>query len=135
MKKQSIILGLILTLMTATVARAECPGRSITGYNGQNYCLSNTYMNWWSAFAWCDAIGGTLFDVTADCACSGSSCPVVGDNRCPNVWMVRGDWCYIWTRNERADRTEYAYYLYVSGNDVAVNNTYKQTKHSVMCRM
>lgn len=39
---------------------------AVTGYK---YCKSNTKMNWWNAYAWCDALEMRLFDLS-DCACS-----------------------------------------------------------------
>ncbi|MBP5343669.1 MAG: hypothetical protein J6Y85_01130 [Alphaproteobacteria bacterium] len=35
--------------------------------NGQKFCLSGNIMNWWSAFTWCEAIGGKLASLTDLC--------------------------------------------------------------------
>ena len=137
MKKQSIILGLILTLMTATVARAEScangAGTLVSGWDGRSYCVGKASMNWWSAFAWCDAIGGTLLDITADCACSGSSCPNVDARYCMNLSNKVSNGSY-WSRNEVAGQSTTAYYAY--NMDLFVSTTSKSdTYPRPICRM
>lgn len=31
-------------------------------------------MNWWSAWSWCEAVGGELVDITKECAKAGGKC-------------------------------------------------------------
>ena len=62
-----MILIIIVSLGTIIPVRAtECAhggGVEIRGNDGTNYCLSNSIMNWWSAFAWCDAAGKKLISM------------------------------------------------------------------------
>ena len=47
---------------------------------GTKYCLSKVSMNWWSAFAWCDAAGGKLIS-TSEC----NKSTTTEDVDCPNL--------------------------------------------------
>ena len=65
-------------LMVSHVVMADdatCAGGSgtiITGViSGRKYCKSNKSMNWWNAYAWCDAMGKKLIDLNTDCECDG----------------------------------------------------------------
>jgi len=58
--------------------------------NTTYYCTSNITMNWWSAFAWCKSIGGTLFDVNTECS------KTSGIQECPQVNALEMD---AWTVN------------------------------------
>ena len=52
--------------------------------NGMEFCVSNKTMNWWSAFTWCDSIGGKL--ASFEHLCPGT--PARPNNvakACPNV--------------------------------------------------
>ena len=35
--------------------------------NGKQFCLRNTATNWWSAFTWCDVVGGHLASFYSMC--------------------------------------------------------------------
>ena len=72
-------------------------GRGIlkTAPNGQRYCMSKMPMNWWSAFAWCDSVGGILVHPSEDCDCSGEACDLTVD--CPNLKGLNS----FWTRSKR----------------------------------
>ena len=57
--------------ITETCANGE--GTIITGViTGHKYCMSNNPLNWWNAYAWCDALGRRMFKLD-DCACSAST--------------------------------------------------------------
>ena len=63
-------LCLIGICITGVMARAECTsdiGTLITGLDGTDYCLSKVSLNWWSAYSWCRAVGGTFATVDAVC--------------------------------------------------------------------
>ena len=52
----AIVAG-VLAIGSAANA-ATCEGGSLaSGENGHEYCRSNLPMNWWSAYAWCEAQG------------------------------------------------------------------------------
>ena len=46
--------------------------------NGKKFCVGENKMNWWSAFTWCDAIGGKLASF---------------DSTCPNTQTLEGVAC------------------------------------------
>ncbi len=106
-------IGMIcLSVLLSTSALAEsCAGGSgtvITGLDGTRYCQSNTNVNWWSAFAWCDAIGGRLIDVTEECI------KTTGTSGCPNLTGVgKGT---VWTQNVSSANS--AYYVILSSGAV-----------------
>lgn len=74
---------------------ANGAGVVITGaVTGYKYCKSNQQMNWWNAYAWCDAIGKRLFDLN-DCGCSGTTnC----NGKCPEL-LAEASTGRIWTIN------------------------------------
>jgi len=55
-----------------------------TNCNGKRFCKSGNKMNWWSAFTWCESIGGRLVSF-------GSMCPGIQTKpnnvagACPNL--------------------------------------------------
>ena len=49
--------------------------------NGQSFCRSNNYMNWWSAFTWCESIGGKLASFASICPETQIAVP----GTCPNL--------------------------------------------------
>ena len=49
--------------------------------NGKRFCASTRPMNWWSAFTWCESIGGQLASIESMCPGTQSAVP----NTCPNV--------------------------------------------------
>lgn len=91
MKKLLFLICLSITLITSlktiaydtTTYCANGKGNSIKAPNGKIYCLSRIGMNWWSANAWCNAIGMTLINLTEDCECSGDKCDQTAD--CSNL--------------------------------------------------
>ena len=101
MKKYIAVLSL-LCILSAPVSAETCAGGSgtviygndadpATGFEGTRYCKSNITMNWWSAFAWCDAIGGELIDLTKECLKS------TGTSACPNLAETGSG--TVWTQN------------------------------------
>jgi len=47
---------------------------STNNCNGLEFCMSGQNMNWWSAFTWCESIGGVLARF---------------DHLCPNTQMIK----------------------------------------------
>ena len=66
MKKIVFILGLFFVCVSSVYAVCD-GGTEITGKNGHVYCKSNVNMNWYTAFAWCDAQGRTLATMEQMC--------------------------------------------------------------------
>ncbi len=114
MKKYIGMICLSVLLSTSAVAES-CAGGSgtvVTGLDGTRYCQSNTNMNWWSAFAWCDAIGGQLIDITTECI------KTTGTTGCPNLTETGS--ALVWTQN--VPSAIYAYFVYLSSGAVTTSN-------------
>lgn len=59
---------ILLSLLYVFPAYASCEGGTeITGKNGHVYCASNVSMNWYTAFAWCNAHGKSLATMEQIC--------------------------------------------------------------------
>lgn len=97
MKK--IYLIILLSSMATQVLAETCAdgqGTLVVGINKQNYCLSNTTLNWWSAHAWCHSATGVQKLVGLDdiCDCTGfEGCDK--SVACPNV--KGSSWGLAWT--------------------------------------
>ena len=111
MKKMMIIFCLISTIVKAEIQCEEAGGILAVGGDRQTfYCASKQTMNWWSAFSWCNAVGGKMFDLTTECQKAVYPVP------CPQLWGARsvfGDG-YYWTTNV-ADST-YALAQHTAGH-------------------
>ena len=70
---RKILISTCAILMVSTVASA-CGGITIKGNSGTSYCLSKQTMNWYSAYAWCEAQGMELIDLDSVCK-NYNSCP------------------------------------------------------------
>ncbi|MGN1091965.1 MAG: hypothetical protein ACI4RJ_05720 [Alphaproteobacteria bacterium] len=81
----------------ATVSCQEADGTEFTGKDGvTHYCIGPQYMNWWSAYTWCDSIGGKLFDM-ADCQLASNT-----DNYCPQLYRASQKYLnavVLWTKH------------------------------------
>lgn len=98
------IIAFIGGIALCTGALAEsCAGGAgtvVTGADGTTtYCASNITMNWWSAFAWCDAIEMQLIDLTQECN------KVTGTTACPQFTGVGVS--NVWTRNVDSNTNAY----------------------------
>ena len=80
MKKSAIILA--LALISATPALSCTNGYEFHGSHSGTYCISDIEMNWWSAFAWCQAQGYRL--ATFEEACPDATSLVVDNG---NVYV------------------------------------------------
>ena len=52
--------------------------------NGKKFCVSGNRLNWWSAFTWCESIGGQL--ASFEHMCPGTQ--ALNGNACPNLTAV-----------------------------------------------
>ena len=69
MKK--VLLSLLIVLFASVAQSATCANGNGTAFLGNDgktyYCGSKGHMNWWSAFAWCESIGGEMVDMNSEC--------------------------------------------------------------------
>ncbi|MBQ9738164.1 MAG: hypothetical protein IJV75_01440 [Alphaproteobacteria bacterium] len=75
---QKILILCSVLMMSSSVFAQETPAETcadgagvviIGDITGHKYCRSKTALNWWNAYAWCDAIGMQMVDAL-DCKCS-----------------------------------------------------------------
>ena len=102
-------------------------GAVYLGKDGTRYCISHNNMNWWSAFAWCDAAGGRLIS-TQDC--NGTSGNVTGTTRCPNFETIFLNSVFVWTSTISDANSGYSIALYYD----FVPSQNRRTKHRAMCK-
>lgn len=79
----------ILMLASSAVAEETCAngkGKLVQDHDGNNYCVSQVKMNWFSAFSWCETIGGQL-PTLEDCNCKKCSSTAA---MCDNLDPVSG---------------------------------------------
>lgn len=89
-----IIFCLISTIVKAEIQCEDAGGVLAVGRDGQTlYCASSQMMNWWSAFSWCNAVGGKMFDITTECPKAVNSAP------CPQLCESGGLYNNYWTIN------------------------------------
>ena len=89
---RNVLILMCGVVMISSVAFAEdavetCAGGAGTvvvgAVTGHKYCHGKKKMDWWNAYAWCDAMGRRLFDIS-DCACGNVTADC--DNRmCPEL--------------------------------------------------
>jgi hypothetical protein len=71
--------------------------------NGKRFCWGLGSQNWWSAYTWCESIGGRL--ASFESVCPGTQSGVSGGNICPNALLRRGDtggWTTLGSGNNKA---------------------------------
>ena len=117
MKRKTLIMGLIgmIILQPINVQAADCAngaGTEIKGNDHGAYCLSKATMNWWSAHAWCDAIGMKLAPLS-ECECRDeSNCDMM--KQCPNLYNIGSGG--VWTTTPNGSSS--AYYVSLGGGHV-----------------
>ena len=81
--KKKILLACLFAIISTTSAYCACDGgTTITNTAGSTFCKSNTYMNWWSAQAWCQANGSRLATMYEMCpSWDGNE----GSDECPEL--------------------------------------------------
>ena len=70
---RKILISTCAILMISVTANA-CSGITIKGNSGTSYCLSKQTMNWYSAYAWCQAQGMKLIDLGPVCGRNSGTC-------------------------------------------------------------
>ena len=123
MKK--ILFAICLFYSFSVCAKIDCEdagGVRFQGASGAYYCRANpdkiVAMNWWSAWAWCDAVGGELFNLK-DCSHGASPnkmCPEFADPYMPNMnyWTQNADTTgkaaqYNWVHGSSAYKDDISY--------------------------
>lgn len=92
-------IALVSSAVIADEAVETCAngaGKIVTGaVTGHKYCMSNKNMNWWNAYAWCDAQGRRLFSLD-DCGCDNvkANC---ANNTCAELKGIYPTWKRFWT--------------------------------------
>ena len=80
--------------------------------NGKSFCISNSTRNWWSAFTWCDSIGGHLADFSSLCPGSQQELNVPCPNM-KNIMSGRRAWTNLGSR-----RAGYSYLIDISTGSI-----------------
>ncbi len=137
MKKYTVLLclSLLCGLPTGTFAAVEANGCAqrngdlLTGDEAPKYCKSRILMNWWSAFAWCKSMNGTLVDLTVDCLVG----KYVSTNttQCPYLTSLGGS-DTVWTQN--VPDASYAYHVSLSSGAVA-SHARDNLSGAALCRL
>ena len=121
MKKYLRFVVLLYALMLAARANAvtewtssncEDKGGSIVAINGKDYCKATSTMKWWTAYAWCEAMGGHMPSVLELCPnipsiTSGATCGT-----------INSDW-KVWTSTPYGSQKVYLHYRGLHLGDAA----------------
>ena len=128
--KKKILLACLFAIISTTSAYCACDGgTTITNTAGSTFCKSNTYMNWWSAQAWCQANGFFLANIYDMCpSWDGTS----GTDRCPELKDKSSG--KAWSSTAYGDK--YAYYVVFSDGQVSMfsRNEGQHTNFTAFCR-
>ena len=128
--KKLIILILLCTKVANAEVCANAHGWELIGVNGVRYCYTNMLMNWWSAHAWCDAIGMKMIDPNEDCACNGfDGCDT--SLKCPNFKAVSNSNEY-WTASQGSGAS--TAYVVLAWYQHSLEQRSKINKLAVMCK-
>ena len=112
--KRAMIMGMMGTLMILPMnaESASCAGGAGVEFEGNDhgtYCRSVITMNWWSAHAWCDAIGMKLMPME-ECECRDeSNCDMT--KQCPNLYVPSQGHVYAWTATPSSNSGAYRFLL------------------------
>ena len=109
MRKILILCGVLM--MSSSVFAQETPAETcadgagvviIGDITGHKYCRSKQFLNWWNAYAWCDALGMKMIDAS-DCLCSGGTMDCT-KKECPEFTSTSNLNTTFWTTltNEQA---------------------------------
>jgi len=65
-----------------------------TNCNGKRFCMGGNKINWWSAFTWCESIGGKL--ASFEHVCPGvQTQPNNVAGACPNAKGIGSGWVWV----------------------------------------
>ncbi len=133
---RKILISTCVILMISVTANA-CGGITIKGNSGASYCLSKHEMNWYSAYAWCEAQGMKLIDLNSVCK-SSTSCPElnlsseqkthIADNGIP-----LGK--YMWTNTAVSRSNAFAvdFYNHINNGPNSYDYSYRPSNRSALC--
>ena len=109
-------------------AQAEsCEGGTLqTAENGHVYCRSTIYMNWWSAYTWCEAQGRHLASMYEICPTWDGT---IGEGKICNLSSFPRD-VYNWT----STALESNYTFAVDKTWVLGNNSYNGWRNKTLNR-
>ena len=117
-----------------SVTANACGGIIIKGNSGASYCLSKHTMNWYSAYAWCDAQKMSLIDIETVCK-NYNSCPELklSDSEKTHITDNGGVLERIWT-NTSIDPS-YAYPVELSSGNFAnyAHHNYRLRAACALC--
>ncbi len=126
MKKNLMILSVLVLVMSTPALSATCAngaGTQVIGVDGETYCRSNVNMNWWSAYAWCDAANMTLVSLDR---CNGKNGNITGEVACPNFKGTGGS-VTCWTSS--VPNSSFAFNVNLSSG--AVFNSHTRNYYSL----
>ena len=84
MKKILFVLCIFSSVANAEISCEDAGGTLFKGNDGKTeYCLSYHGMNWWSANAWCQALGLELVNLQTECEKKTISNSITG--HCPQL--------------------------------------------------
>ena len=116
-----------ILVIGSTVNAATCEGGTLaTGENGHEYCQSNNYMNWWSAYTWCEANGRHMASIYEICPeWDGST----GEYKCANYnsQFKNG----LWTSTPY--QTDNAFKLTEWRKSVGLENRAESSNYRALC--
>ena len=96
--------------------------------NGMEFCMSNNAMNWWSAFTWCESVGGIL--VSFEEMCPGTQ--RLQDVSCPNLKGAGFPWCHSSTG--LGDQYNLIAKSDVTASNISAGNTRFKAKARALCK-
>ena len=97
MKKILFVLCIFSSVANAEISCEDAGGTLYKGNDGETeYCLSSRGMNWWSAHAWCQALGLELVDLQTECEKKTISNSITW--HCPQL-RIGKNMCLAWTKN------------------------------------
>ena len=120
-KMRKIIIGCIiyLTALSGYAAETCIGGVDWTYRNGHTYCLSDSPMNWWSAFQWCAAQSRHLATLDEICDYEKETWRTTG-LYCPNKNIIDSKGRGIWSALGNGEGT--AYTLHIGGGNISTQD-------------
>ncbi|MBR6674950.1 MAG: hypothetical protein IKL32_03405 [Alphaproteobacteria bacterium] len=94
---------------TTTEICADGAGIVMIGkLNQKKYCYNPNIQTFWNAYAWCDAQGARLLDLTKDCECTGTTNCY---RHCPNLANMTDENVHAYTLHPYSSTSVYTVYL------------------------
>ncbi len=94
------LFALVCGILMISSAANACEGITIKGKSGASYCLSKQGMNWYSAYAWCQAQGMELIDAEKVCNTITDTCAELkmSSDEKNKIITNGGIFDYVWTK-------------------------------------